>query len=352
MSADPVFTITYWGITGTLSAPLRPPEVTDKLVAAVGVLVEQNRLAGLRPGPNLDGEIRRIVQEHLPFHLRSTYGGNTTCVEVQTPDALIILDCGSGFRELGPALAARWNSQGPAARRQAHILISHAHMDHTLATPYFVPFYDPRNHFTLWGLRRVIDSLIAVFDPHSPLSQLYFPPTFETLAAIREFRPVDDKSSFTIGSTRITTYALNHPGECLAFRLECAGKVLVFATDHEQKEVPDRRLAEFVRGADVLYTEGQYTRAEYDGQAGPAGDPPMKRHGWGHSPVEACVSTAVLAGVKALHIGHREPRRGDEELACIERKVVEMMGDELRRAERPAGGCAVLIPYEGMTVTI
>src|SRR5438874_2506154 len=111
MSADPVFTVTYYGTTGTMSAPLRPPEVTDKVVAAVARLIEQGSLNGLRPGPNLHAEVRRIVHAALPFHLRSCYGGNTTCVEVQTPDALIILDCGSGFRELGVAIAARWRAE-------------------------------------------------------------------------------------------------------------------------------------------------------------------------------------------------------------------------------------------------
>src|SRR5262249_10397036 len=134
MSADAVFTITYWGITGTLSAPLRPLEVTEKVVSAVRQLIENNRLSGLRAGPNLEAEVRRVVEQYLPFHLRATYGGNTTCVEVQTPDALIILDCGSGFRELGTSLAARWQAQGAAAGRRAHILITHAHIDHTLAT--------------------------------------------------------------------------------------------------------------------------------------------------------------------------------------------------------------------------
>ena len=35
------------------------------------------------------------------------YGGNTACVEVRTDDGtLIVLDCGTGARELGKALMA------------------------------------------------------------------------------------------------------------------------------------------------------------------------------------------------------------------------------------------------------
>lgn len=348
---EPTFTITYWGVTGTLSAPLRAEEVTDKVENAVRTLVEQGKLADLKPGPGLAEAVRRAVAG-LPFHLRSGYGGNTTCVEVQTPDSLLIFDCGSGYRELGVALETRWRAAGPKAVRKADVIVTHAHMDHTFATPYFVPYYNPANSFNVWGSQVVIDSLAAVLNPHSHLSQVYFPPTYDQMTAIKEFRPLLPGQEFRIGSTKITTYALNHPGGCLGFRLENAGRVFVFATDHEQKQVPDAGLAEFARGADLLYTEGQYTKDEYDGRAGVSGDPPFPRHGWGHSPIESCVITAVAAGVKELHVGHRDPRRGDNQLAELDAFVHKFVAEELARAGRPAGSCRALIPYEGLTVRI
>lgn len=351
--ADPVFTITYWGVTGTLTAPLRPPEVTDKLVRAICRLAEQGQLAGLAPGPDLDSIVARAVAT-LPFHLRSCYGGNTTCVEVRTPDALLIFDCGSGFRELGVDLAARWKAAGPAAVRKVDVLVTHSHMDHTYATPYFVPYYNPANRFVVWGSQVVLDSLAAVLNPKSTLSQIYFPPTYGQMGGIKEFRPLQAGEEFAIGSTRIRTYALHHPGPggCIGFRLENAGRVFVFATDHEQQQVPDSGLAAFARDADLLYTEGQYTQDEYDGKVGVAGDPPCSRHGWGHSPVEACVATAVVAGVKAVHVGHRDPRHNDEQLAAMDAYVHRLVDEELRKAGRPAHACQALIPYEGLTVQL
>jgi phosphoribosyl 1,2-cyclic phosphodiesterase len=349
--SEPVFTITYWGVTGTLSAPLRGAEVTDKLESALAYLAEQGRLTDLQPGPELREAVRRVV-EGLPFHLRSTYGGNTTCVEVQTPDALLIFDCGSGFRELGVSLESRWRAAGTAARRKADVIVTHAHMDHTFATPYFAPYYDPANSFTIWGSQVVIDSLAAVLNPMSRLSQIYFPPTYEQMTAIREFRTLLHGQEFHIGSTHIRTYALNHPGGCLAFRLECGGRSFVFATDHEQQQVPDGGLAEFAKGADLLYTEGQYTQDEYDGRTGVCGDPPFPRRGWGHSPIEACAATAVAAGVQALHVGHRDPRRSDNDLARLDEAVGRLVEDQLRLAGRRAGSCRALVPYEGLTVRL
>jgi phosphoribosyl 1,2-cyclic phosphodiesterase len=348
---EPAFTITYWGVTGTLSAPLRAAEVTDKVENAIRHLAEEGKLADLTPGPGLAEAVRRAV-ESLPFHLRSSYGGNTTCVEVQTPDSLLIFDCGSGYRELGVALEARWRAQGADAARKADVIVTHAHMDHTFATPYFVPYYNPANSFNIWGSQVVIDSLAAVLNPNSSLSQIYFPPTYDQMKAIKEFRPLLHGQEFRIGATHIRTFALNHPGGCLAFRLENSGRSFVFATDHEQKQVPDTGLADFARGADLLYTEGQYTQDEYDGRVGVSGDPPCPRHGWGHSPIESCVVTAVAAGVKALHVGHRDPRRSDEQLAGLDAVVGRLVNEELARTGRPAGSCRALIPYEGLTVRV
>ncbi len=352
MKADTVFTITYWGVTGTMSAPLRPTQVTDKLVAALCLLAERGRLEVLRPGPTLAADVRRLVEQELPFALRSTYGGNTTCVEVQTPDALLVLDCGSGFRELGLHLEARWRAAGPDVPRTAHVLVTHPHGDHTFATPYFDPYYDPANSFTIWGSRQVLDSLAVLFNPGSNLSKLYFPPTYAQMKALSEFREVRAGADYQVGSTRIRTHALAHPGGCLAYRLDNAGRSFVFATDHEQAEVPDRGLADFARGADLLYTEGQYTRAEYEGRAGIAGSPPQPRRGWGHSPLDACVQTAVAAGVRELHLGHRDPQRDDDALAGLEALARQQMREALRGAGRPEDSCRVRIPHEGLTVCL
>ncbi len=350
MAQPPSLSITYWGVTGTLSAPLRPDEVTEKLLAALRLLVEKRQLAGLTPGPGLDAALRELVQRELPFHLRSTYGGNTTCVEVETPDALLIFDCGSGFRELGVALDARWRAQGEAARRTAQVFVSHAHMDHTFATPFFAPYYNPDNDITIWGPQVVLDSLGAVLDSKSSLSQLYFPPTYDQMTALHDFQPVAPGADIKFNETRITSYQLHHPGGSVAYRVEHSGRAFVFATDHEHREVPDPGLAGFARGANVLYTEGQYTQREYDGEEGVSGDPAMSRRGWGHSPMEACIRTGVAAGVGAIHLGHRDPRRSDHDLARLEEYLQRLLAEELGKAGRPAESCRALIPYEGLQV--
>jgi phosphoribosyl 1,2-cyclic phosphodiesterase len=351
MSPTSVFTITYWGITGTIGAPLRPAELTDRLVAALRLLAERGRLAELAPGAGLEDAIRKAMEQELPFHLRAGYGGNTTCVEVQTPDALIILDCGGGFRPLGLALQQRWQGL-PHPSRCAHILLTHPHGDHIAGTPFFPPYYDAANTFTIHGTRGVLDSLAAVLDPRAPLSQVFVPPTFEQMTALKGFTTFRAGDEFKIGSTTIRTCALDHPGGCTAFRLENAGRSYVFATDHEQRQAPDPVLVEFARDADVLYTEGQYTLAEYEGRAGIAGGTPQRRVNWGHSPLEFCATTAVAAGVRQLHVGHRDPGRNDEQIAAMETYLQELVRTQLASLGQPPESCRACIPYEGLTLSL
>ena len=349
MSAD--LTVTYWGVTGSMSDPLRPEQVTNKVLACLEYLIEQGRLAALRPGPELREALRREL-EAVPFAFRSTWGGNTTCVEVATPDGLFILDCGSGMRELGVELYRRWNDPAFPGPREAQVLVTHPHMDHTFATPFFGPYYDPRNRFTIWGTQSVLDSLRAVLSDSSVLAQTYFPLTFAQMKALQGFVEVRPGKVATVGETRVLTYALRHPGGCVAYRLESGGKSFVFATDHEHAEAPDPGLAEFARGADLFYTEGQYTQEEYEGQRGLPGEPPLPRRGWGHSPVEACIKTAVAAGVKILHVGHRDPLRSDDDLARMEVYCRELLAQELQQTGRPPGSTKVAIPYEGLRMQL
>jgi ribonuclease BN (tRNA processing enzyme) len=350
--SEPVFEITYWGATGTMPAPLLPAQVTAKLTEGISRLVEQGALNGLAPGPGLRAAIREIVIRELPFHLRSTYGGNTTCIEIMTPDGLIIFDCGSGFRELGHALLERWHAEGATARRSAHILISHAHMDHTFGTPFFMPYYNGHCSFQIHALQCVIDSLTAVLSADSSLSRVYFPPTFSEMKASITSHSLEPGDDWWIGSTHILTYPLNHPGGALAFRLEHGGRAIVFASDHEHVMEPDLGLAAFARGADFLYIDGQYLQAEYEGKAGVGPDPAFSRVGWGHSAMEACVKTAVAAGAGILHIGHREPRRDDAGTAAFEETLRRLTVAELSVNNFPASACLAAVPFEGMRVIL
>jgi hypothetical protein len=65
-----------------------------------------------------------------------------------------------------------------------------------------------------------------------------------------------------------------------------------------------------------------------------------------------CVATAVAAGVRELHVGHREPKRADDELARVEEYLQQLVASALRDAGRPADSLRARLPYEGLTVIL
>ncbi len=350
MSRTAEFSVRYWGTRGSFATPLVPAEVTDKIARVLSHLVKQGTLdAAVTRSMSVD-QIRELVEREIPFADRSTYGGNTTCIAVDTPDGLIIVDAGSGLAELGADLQRRWHNDPAGDDRKADLLMTHAHMDHTFGVPFVPPLYDSRNSFTVWAPESVTNACDALLPRDMPLNPLLFSASLEMLTGVSEFRLVQAGDAFELGSTRVTTMALTHPGGCLSYRLERNGRSLVLASDHEYAAGADPQLAEFARDADLLYIDAQYTAAEYEGRSGIGDSPPTDHRGWGHSTVESSVATGLAAGVKRLHLGHHDPSRDDCALAQLERAAQDQMRAGLAAAGREASACEVVAAYEGYRV--
>jgi len=74
------------------------------------------------------------------------FGGNTTCILLEGPKRTVILDAGTGIRELGKEMA-----QDPhlGIDRPCFLAFSHFHWDHIQGLPFFIPAYDSRRTFTI-----------------------------------------------------------------------------------------------------------------------------------------------------------------------------------------------------------
>jgi phosphoribosyl 1,2-cyclic phosphodiesterase len=235
-------------------------------------------------------------------------GGNTSCVEARFGDQTVIFDLGTGLRALGAELSSR----GPV---RASLFLSHYHWDHIAGLPFFAPAYDPRSRLTIHGATRKGRDVRQILS--GQMTEPYFPVDLGALSARLRFVPLQDGGIARIGKGRLKAAELNHPGGALGFRLEHAGKSMVYATDFEHGTAADERLVELSRDADLLVFDAQYTPAEY-------ADGPLSKKGWGHSTYEVGAQLARRAGVKQLALYHHAPDRDDrgiEQLARLARKI-------------------------------
>lgn len=253
-------------------------------------------------------------------------GGNTSCVEVRAGKAILIFDGGTGLRLLGKKLMSQG---GPIA---AHMFFSHVHWDHIQGFPFFEPAFVKGNEFHLYGGNNVSRTLEETLQ--GQMDHPNFPVDLGAMGAKMTFRDLPEGGEVDIddgkgGQVRVTTARGNHPQGVFAFRVEHAGKVVVYATDTEHYEGRiDDKLAALAKNADVFIYDAQYTPEEY-----------VAKKGWGHSTFEEGVKLAKLAGAKRLVLFHHDPTQND---AAVHEK------EERAKALFPN----VVAAYEGLAIEV
>ena len=238
------------------------------------------------------------------------YGGNTPCVEIRCGGRLIILDAGTGIRELGTVLL---NTGQPI---DADILLTHCHYDHVIGIPFFAPLYLPQHKFRFWCGNLLPDfKLKSVMQ--GMMSEPLFPIGVETFRAdidYRDFQPGDPIPSGQ--GISIRTAALDHPGGATGYRIEYGGRSVVYLTDNEgRREDLDKELVALCDRADLLIYDTTYTEDEIEA-----------KKGWGHSTWQDGMRLADAAKAKTFCLFHHAPEHDDD---AMDRILAEA------RAQRP-----------------
>ncbi|HEY5935484.1 MAG TPA: MBL fold metallo-hydrolase [Kofleriaceae bacterium] len=234
------------------------------------------------------------------------YGGNTSCVSVQTASgALLIIDMGTGLMHLGNEIMAGPFGKGSG---RATILLSHTHWDHIQGLGFFAPVFIPGNEFTVWGPggspERLEGILEGQMDPNfSPLQTLKnFSATFDVRAM-----PLDQE----LVTDGVTITAREHPHggtTAVGFRIVENGRSFVYASDVGQPDDsgPTAEAIEFYRGADVLLHDTTY-RPEHQ----------ATRRNRGFSTYEDAAAAAVAAKVKKLVMFHYDQDYSDDDVDAL-----------------------------------
>ena len=312
--------VRVWGARGSIPAPISPQAIREKMIKVLQGAIEVDLS---------DAQAIRDYLDSLPPIIAGTAGGNTPCIEVRVDGHLIVIDAGSGLRELGNELM-----QGPFGRGEGtmHLLFSHLHWDHIQGLPFFTPAYIPGNKIIVYGVHDVEKALM------NQMASPTFPVSFDFMRenVQFEFRRLKEGEQIQIKGVKISNIKLPHPGDAYAFRFEHNEAVMVYASDAEYKKLDDASIKPFIRfysGADVLFFDAQFSLRES-----------LIREDWGHSSALIGADMARRAGVKKLVLFHHDPMTSDEDLLEILRQTVDY-----QRTTEEEPFSEIVIGREGLT---
>lgn len=280
----------FWGVRGSIPTPLTPIQYKNRIAAIIQRITPKD----------LESEdTREKFINDLPLWLKSTIGGNSSCVELVTDDnQFFIFDGGSGLRELNKEFAG---IEAPII----HMFFSHFHWDHIQGIPFFETIYNKKatlHIYSPWPAQRKILARQMSFP--------YFPAKWEDTNSPKIFyHTIKNNKTIMIGDCEISCNKMYHPGNSYSYTVKENGKKFCYATDVELSAVTwqeSKKNKEFFKNTDFMILDAQYTVEELN-----------EKPNWGHSSFCHCVDMAVEWGIKKLYLFHHEPRYDDKKIYTI-----------------------------------
>ncbi|MBU4443802.1 MBL fold metallo-hydrolase [bacterium] len=314
--------IRFWGVRGSIPTPPTSDQIKNKIRKFAQRIVEEN----ISDQHKIDALIDTLIPVEAGL-----IGGNTSCVEVRADDKLIILDMGSGLKNLGNYIVKHdQNTNG----LEIHIFLSHTHWDHILGFPFFAPAFFPNNKIFFYGGHPNIKERLETQQDFR-----FFPVALHQMKAKKEFIQLKHRTGVEIGNVTVKNYPLYHPGGSFGYRVECGGKSFVYATDSEYKDLSKgniNKYVEFFKNTDLLIFDAQYTFEEA-----------IHKEDWGHSSALVGIDFSIQANVKRMAIFHHEPERDDFEVDEILQKSINY-----KKINYPDADLKIFLATEGLEIQL
>jgi phosphoribosyl 1,2-cyclic phosphodiesterase len=317
--------VRFWGTRGSLPVALTSAAIKDKLVAA---LVRASGRALDTPE-----RARAFVDRELDFDVSHTFGGNSSCVQIDTGSPeYVVCDVGSGARVFGNHVLA---THGPGAGNTFHVFMSHVHWDHIMGFPFFIPAYLPGNRIRVYGCHAELE---AAFRGQNAAP--CFPVDFARMGASIEFIRLEPGRAYEIAGLVVRAKLQHHGGDSYGYRFEKDGKAVVYSTDSEHKQDDTRQIqgfVEFFQGADLVIFDAMYSLA----------DATSVKEDWGHSSNVVGVELCQMARARHLCLYHHEPMFDDARLTAILRETRRL--EEITRGDHRL---EVSAAYDGLEIIV
>lgn len=298
----------FWGVRGSIpSAPQPSQWVKD---------FDELMRGFFRAGYNKPEQIATYIQS-LSVPQVGGFGTATTCVELTTDKASLILDGGSGIRNYSEHIM-----RGPAGAGKAefHIFMTHFHWDHLIGLPFFAPNFIPGNIVNYYAVQPELEDMIR-----GKFRKPYFPVPFEALGASLRFHRLEPRKAFALGDVQITPYELDHPDPCWGYRIETHGKTYSHCVDTEATRTTPEALGPdlpLYQNIDVMYFDAQYTLPEL-----------AEKANWGHGAAQLGLDLAFRENIRHMLFAHHDPGATTQQLFDLKKQTREYYDWRVKTAE-------------------
>lgn len=238
------------------------------------------------------------------------YGQDTSCIYVNFSGKSLFLDLGSG---LAHSADYTFPVEVPIP-----VLLSHPHLDHVMGIVSWSHIYREDANIHIYAVPR--GGLSCKSQIEAIFSKPLWPLELDNIESNVKFIDIV-KPSFMIDDIRVDWVESNHPGGSSIFKLSCNEKSIVYITDFEHSPKASAVLEEFLKGANIMLYDAQFTDDEY-----------LKCKGWGHSTWREGLELARRANVKRLVLIHHDPKRTDTQIQEIQLEI-----DNLRKTAKQNG---------------
>jgi phosphoribosyl 1,2-cyclic phosphodiesterase len=318
--------VRFWGTRGSLPVAPRAQTTRDKIANALVA-------ASGRSFASLD-EARHFLENDLDFASGHSYGGATSCVEIEGgDDSFIICDMGSGLRDFGISAMKRC-AEGHA--RKYNFFMSHFHWDHIMGFPFFAPAFDPNAEIVIHSCHADAETALR-----RQQEEISFPVSFDWLRAKISFVTLKPEETYQIGGVSVYSILQQHSHDSFGFRFTENDRSVIYTTDSEHKlnaMHTEDEFERFFKGVDLVIFDSMYSLA----------DTVTMKEDWGHSSNLVAVDLCRAAGVKTLALFHHEPVYSDHDIQRMHQETIRY--EELMRDDRAA--IEVICTYDGLEVTV
>ena len=230
-------------------------------------------------------------------------GGHTSCVSIESSDNILIMDMGTGIKNLGQYIVSN-----PDLPSKINIFLSHYHLDHIIGLPMFAPLFSDKYQINLYGKKEDIELKEII---NKMLNPIFWPVSINDFKAELNFHTIDNSEIKLSESITIKTQIHHHPHGALSYKILSNDKIISYVTDCEYiTGNPSEKLIQFSNNSDLLIHDAHFTPEDL-----------INHKGWGHSSWKQAIIMAQKSNSKQLALFHHSPEYTDKQIESIERNA-------------------------------